>query len=303
MTKTQFTTITPLPAGISRETVLSTLHTHTEMIDLNPSHEERHRISPPPEATPEEYHCQWYQITDKVSYLPAGMYTGSVSFKACFHDLAYGLQTHVYAPMGLDIKEKWTLGGSLPGEPMQPVEIGIGVPISGLYLREDVEMKCNFLMTKFVKKTLKQSLATLVARLVVKSQLQEAAAANRRLTYDPTSQYAPPLSPPLSPPMSPPAHAMGFPTQQQQWQGMPSPGHSPALFKQQMAQYPPQQYPGQPFVNELDSSQSQKPVGVGYQGQIPGPQSHPGIPQPQSHPGQIPQQPQQQQSYHPVELE
>jgi hypothetical protein len=283
--KTIFTTITPLPAGVSRETVMETLHDHLEMIDLNPSHEERHRINPPPEATPEEYHCTWYQITDKVSYLPAGMYTGNVSFKACFHDLAYGLQTHVYAPMGLDIKEKWTLGGSLPGEPLQPVEIGIGVPISGLYLREDVEMKCNFLMTKFVKKTLKQSLATLVARLVVKSQLQEAAAANKRLTYDPNSQFAPPLSPPLSPPMSPPAHSgsirMGFPAQNQ-WQQVTasSPGHSPGMVKQQMAQYPhqlqqyPQQYSQQPLVNEMDASQQRLVVQQEQPGRVPQP-SHP----------------------------
>jgi hypothetical protein len=282
--KTIFTTITPLPAGVSRETVLETLHDHLEMIDLNPSHEERHRIPPPPEATPEEYHCTWYQITDKVSYLPAGMYTGNVSFKACFHDLAYGLQTHVYAPMGLDIKEKWALGGSLPGEPVQPVEIGIGVPISGLYLREDVEMKCNFLMTKFVKKTLKQSLATLVARLVVKSQLQEAAAANKRLTYDPNSQYASPLSPPLSPPMSPPAHSgsirMGFPAQNQ-WQQVTasSPCQSPGLAKQQMAHYPPQhppQYLQQPLVNEMDATQK-RPVTQPRQeqpGRVPQP-SHP----------------------------
>lgn len=191
------------------------------MIDLNPSHEAREPIKPPPEATPEEYHCKWYQITDKVSYLPAGMVTGKVHFKACFHDLPQGLQTHVYAPMGLDIKEKWTLGGNLPGEPVQPVEIGVGAPISGLYLREDVEMKCNFLMTKFVKKTLKDALATLVARLVVKSQLVEAVHQNRRLTYDPTNpatHFTPPLSPPMSPrqtyspPMSPPpTGGMGMP--------------------------------------------------------------------------------------------
>jgi hypothetical protein len=283
--KTIFTTITPLPAGVSRETVMETLHDHLEMIDLNPSHEERHRINPPPEATPEEYHCTWYQITDKVSYLPAGMYTGNVSFKACFHDLAYGLQTHVYAPMGLDIKEKWTLGGSLPGEPVQPVEIGIGVPISGLYLREDVEMKCNFLMTKFVKKTLKQSLSTLVARLVVKSQLQEAAAANKRLTYNPSSQFAPPLSPmlspPMSPPISPPAHSgsirMGFPAQNQ-WQQVSasSPGLSPAPFKQQMAQYPQQQqYLQQPLVGEMDAGQ-QRPMSQHQDqpGRVPQPSHH-----------------------------
>jgi hypothetical protein len=34
--RTVFTTITPLPAGITRETVLETLHDHIEMIDLNP---------------------------------------------------------------------------------------------------------------------------------------------------------------------------------------------------------------------------------------------------------------------------
>lgn len=226
--RTVFTTITPLPAGISRATVIETLHDHLEMIDANPSHQERHRIKPPPEgtppspailvsvahtklpATPEEYHCTWYQITDKISYLPANLATGSVSFKACFHDLANGLQTHVYAPLSLDIKEKWTLGGTLPGEPAQPVEIGLGAPIQGLYLREDVEMRCNFLMTKFVKKTLKQSLETLVKRLVVRSQLLEAVDPNHRIqTYDPhqslmSQVYNPPLSPPLSAPLSEP---------------------------------------------------------------------------------------------------
>jgi hypothetical protein len=34
--RTVFTTITPLPASISRQTVMETLHSHTEMIDLNP---------------------------------------------------------------------------------------------------------------------------------------------------------------------------------------------------------------------------------------------------------------------------
>ncbi|KAH6681700.1 hypothetical protein B0J14DRAFT_453615, partial [Halenospora varia] len=170
--RTTFTTITPLPASVSRETAMATLHDHLEMIDLNPAHTDRRKISPPPEASPEEYHCTWYEITDKISYFPG--YSGKISFKACFHDLPLGLQTHCYAPMGLDIKEKWTLGGNAPDEPIQPVELGIGAPISGLYIREDVEIKCNFLMTRFVRKTLKECLSTLVARLLVKTQLQEA---------------------------------------------------------------------------------------------------------------------------------
>ena len=179
--KSRFTTVTPLPAGITRETVLETLHNHVEMIDLNPLVTERHPIKPPSEATAEEYHCQWYSITDKVNYLPGGLYSGSVTFNACFHDLPDGLQSHIYAPMGLDMKGRWTLGGSLPGEPRQAVEIGLGLPKIGLWLREDVEMKVNVVMGGFVKKTTKKAHSTLVQRLVEKAHLIEAEAHNAAL--------------------------------------------------------------------------------------------------------------------------
>ena len=179
--KSRFTTVTPLPAGITRETVLETLHNHVEMIDLNPLVTERHPIKPPSEATAEEYHCQWYSITDKVNYLPGGLYSGSVTFNACFHDLPDGLQSHIYAPMGLDMKGRWTLGGSPPGEPRQAVEIGLGLPKIGLWLREDVEMKVNVVMGGFVKKTTKKAHATLVQRLVEKAHLIEAESHNAAL--------------------------------------------------------------------------------------------------------------------------
>lgn len=212
MAKLIFTTITPLPSGVTRQTVHETLHDHLDMIDLNPAHTDRRRISPPPEATPEEYHCAWYSITDEISYFPG--YRGKISFKACFHDLANGVQIHVYAPMGLDIKQKWSLGGNMPGEPVMPAEIGIGAPVSGLYLREDVTsgfshlpgygglftdrlVHCNFLMTRFVRRQFKDALATLVARLVVKAQLQEAAESNLRLGYGHSSPLGTPM---LSPP-------------------------------------------------------------------------------------------------------
>ena len=179
--KSRFTTVTPLPAGITRETVLETLHNHVEMIDLNPLVTERHPIKPPSEATAEEYHCQWYSVTDKVNYLPGGLYSGSVTFNACFHDLPDGLQSHIYAPMGLDMKGRWTLGGSLPGEPRQAVEIGLGLPMIGLWLREDVEMKVNVVMRGFVKKTTKKAHGTLVQRLVEKAHLIEAEVHNNAL--------------------------------------------------------------------------------------------------------------------------
>ena len=172
--RTVFTTVTPLPPGITRETVLETLHNHVEMIDLNPLVTERHPIKPPPEATAEEFHAQWYSVTDKINYLPAGLYSGAVTFSCCFHDLPDGLQTHIHAPMGLNIKGRWTLGGTLPGEPRQPVELGLGVPKTGLWLREDVDMKVNFMMTKFVKANTKKAHGTLVGRLIEKAHLVEA---------------------------------------------------------------------------------------------------------------------------------
>jgi hypothetical protein len=201
-----FVNITPLPAGISRESVISTLHDHLEMIDLQPMVEERHPIKPPTTATPEEFHCQWYALTDKVQYLPGGLYTGKVSYNVCFHNLPTGMQSHVYAPMGLTIRNKWTLGGTLPDEPREAVELGHGIPKEGLWLREDVDMKCNMLLTSFVKKNLKKAHATLVARLVEKAHLNEndkhnatlAAIANSDTqsisSYQPSSPgYPPPL--------------------------------------------------------------------------------------------------------------
>ncbi|KAI1740792.1 hypothetical protein F4680DRAFT_86316 [Xylaria scruposa] len=167
--RTTFTTISPLPAGIPREVVLEFLHSHQEMIDLNPLIIERHPISPPSHAPDEEARCVWWSMTDKISYLPGGLVSGEIEYTAAFNDLPNGVQTHCYAPLGTDIRERWSLGGTLPGEPLEPVEIGLGAPRQGLYLREDVELRCNFMMSSFVKKTLKKAHGTLVERLCEKA--------------------------------------------------------------------------------------------------------------------------------------
>lgn len=167
-----FTTVTPLPSYITRQTVIETLQRHSEMIELNPLVINYTRCKPPGYAPPDEFHCKWYLLTDKVHYLPGGLVSGNVSYKACFHDLPHGLQTHVYAPTGLDIKEKWSVGGNMPGEPRETMELGLpNVPREGLYLREDVDMRCNILATSFVKRTLKKAHGVLVDRLVGKADL------------------------------------------------------------------------------------------------------------------------------------
>ncbi|KAI4285790.1 MAG: hypothetical protein L6R38_000343 [Xanthoria sp. 2 TBL-2021] len=216
--RTVFTTITPLPAGITRETVIETLHNHFEMIEygttirvtlslgLNPLVIERHPIKAPRKASPEEFHSIWYHVVDKINYFPG--YSGRTEFDVCFHDLKNGLQTHVYAPLGLDIKDKWTLGGTLPHEPKEPVEIGLGVPKEGLWLREDVDMRCNIMATGFVKKTLKKAHGTLVERLVEKAHLTETELHNNRLEEHNSnsilSYYSDPRSPGLASPLRSP---------------------------------------------------------------------------------------------------
>jgi hypothetical protein len=177
-----FTTITPLPDHVGRQVVLSTLRNHFEMIDLNPLVIARKKLERPPSyADAEEFHAIWYEITDRVTYLPVPGAKGKVTYTGCFNDLPNGLQTHVLAPLGVDIRSRWTLGGNLPGEPAEAVEIGLGIPRQGLYLREDVDLRCNIIFSSFVKKTLKGAHAQLKARLVEKSKIRQVDISNASL--------------------------------------------------------------------------------------------------------------------------
>ncbi|KAK2066975.1 hypothetical protein P8C59_000750 [Phyllachora maydis] len=164
--RTVFTTVTPLPAGISRAVVLDMLHNHEDMMDLNPLVKERHPIAPPQYAPPDEAQCAWYSLTDNISYLPGRLVTTDVTYTCAFHNMPDGLQTHCYAPAGLTIRDRWSVRGSLPGE-----------PASGLYLREDVDMRCHIVMAALVKKTLRRSHAVLVERLATRAQSLELRAA------------------------------------------------------------------------------------------------------------------------------
>lgn len=174
MTRSTFTTITPLPSDLSRQQVVDFLHDHLAMIDLNPLIIERHQIDPPPHAPEDEKKCVWYSMTDRIDYLPGGLASGQVTYTAAFFDSSDGLQTHSYAPMGLDLRGRWSVGGTMPGERPQPVELGLGAPATGLYLREDVDMRCNMLMVSFVKKTIKKSHGTLVEKLSARTSMKAA---------------------------------------------------------------------------------------------------------------------------------
>ena len=57
-----FTTVTPLPAGITRKSVVDMYHDHLAMIDLNPLVVERFNCKPPGYAPTDEYYSKWYSI-------------------------------------------------------------------------------------------------------------------------------------------------------------------------------------------------------------------------------------------------
>jgi hypothetical protein len=144
-------------------------------IELNPMVIEHRPIKTPRDAPADEFlDCAWQELTDKVHYLPGGLVKGKVSYKACFHDLPTGLQTHIYAPTGLDIREKWSIQGSLPGEPPERRELGSTAPAVGLYLKEECEMRCNRFLNSFVRKNLDEAHRILVERIMKKAEMIEA---------------------------------------------------------------------------------------------------------------------------------
>ncbi|KAK3190914.1 hypothetical protein K4F52_003231 [Lecanicillium sp. MT-2017a] len=177
--RTTFTTTTALPPRMTRQSAVSFLHDHGGLISLNPLVTEYSRIAAPTHAAADEEQCAWYSVTDRISFVPGvKAASGSVSYTTAFFDLAAGVQTHSYAPLGVDLRSRWTICGNEPGEKPQPVELGLAAaPRSGLYLREDTDLRCSFAMAAFVKKTLRKSHATMVEALSARGEEAAAAAA------------------------------------------------------------------------------------------------------------------------------
>jgi hypothetical protein len=174
--KDVYTNITALPSFIPRQLALDILHSHSEIITLNPLVIEHHAIPAPRDAPAEEYYSSWYEISERLQFVPGigKLGAGKLTFRGCFHDVPWGVQTHIYVPMGVDLRHNYRIAGNQPGEPPEHRELGIGAPASGLYLREDIEVRCNITMISFVKSNLKSATKVLVDRLIKKAELLDA---------------------------------------------------------------------------------------------------------------------------------
>jgi hypothetical protein len=213
--KTQYVNITPIPSFIPRQLAIDFLHSHGEILELNPLVTSHSPIKAPRDAPADEFYSTWYEISQRIQYIPGlgSLGSGAITFRGVFHDLPFGLQTHTYAPANVDLRNKWQICGNQPGEPPEPKELGSGAPPEGLYIREDVEIRCNVTMVNFVKKEMKAAAKIMVERLVKKAELLDSGALqalmeNGRLKTinpadrsayspqpSPTMQYQMPLSP------------------------------------------------------------------------------------------------------------
>ncbi|KPI44683.1 uncharacterized protein AB675_8649 [Cyphellophora attinorum] len=174
--KVAYTQITPIPSHIPRQMGIDLLHSHGELIELNPLVLEYHQIKPPRDAPADEFFSTWYEITERIQMVPGlgKLGSGKINFRGVYHDMPWGLQTHVYPPGGIDLRVKYSIKGNQPGEPPEPRELGSAAPAEGLYLREDIEIKCNFTMVGFVKKGMKDASKVMIDRLIKKAELIDA---------------------------------------------------------------------------------------------------------------------------------
>ena len=169
MTRVSYTKITPLPSNVPRQLAVELLHAHEEVIKLNPLVTGVKGIETPRDSPNDEYFSQWYEIAEIITW-GFGM-KKKILFKGVFHDQPWGMQSHVYAPMGVDLRNKYRIGGNQPGEPREPRELGVDTPLDGLYLREDVEIVCNIALASFVKKETKEATGKMIDRLTKKAEL------------------------------------------------------------------------------------------------------------------------------------
>lgn len=277
--KEVFTTITPIPGFIPRQLAIDILHSHSEVITLNPLVLGHNAIPAPRNAASDEFYSTWYEIIERIQYIPGmgKLGSGKISFNGCFHDMPWGLQTHIYAPMNVDLRNTYRIAGNQPGvELPEPLEIGLadlGVPSDGLYLREDIEIRCNIAVVGFVKSELKKASKEMVRRIIKKAELLDAGVLKAMIyegklkTINPndrsnTLNFASPGSVagvPYNPPLSP-RLLQQQPSQGVYFQGMnsqltpPSTGVAPSQLQQQQQQFMPVEMPGDFFHPQASPS-------------------------------------------------
>lgn len=79
-----YTKITPLPYNVPRQLAVELLHSHSEVIELNPLVTGVKEIQAPRDAPSDEYFSTWYEISEIITW--GFGFRKKINFKGCFHD-------------------------------------------------------------------------------------------------------------------------------------------------------------------------------------------------------------------------
>jgi len=249
--KESYTVVTPIPGFIPRQLAIDILQSHEEVITLNPLVISHKPIPAPRDAVADEYYSTWYEITERVQFIPGVGRLGSskVTFRGVFHDMPWGLQTHIYVPFGIDLRIRYRISGNQPGmEAPEQRELGLealGAPKDGLYLREDIEIKGNISVVGMVKSQLKSASKEMVDRIIRKAELVDAGVLRAMMSEDGKLKTINPNDRSKGSPTTP-GHADGRlsrPQSYQQGYGGSSPGQVPYARPATTSSYG---YPGSP---------------------------------------------------------
>jgi len=168
MRMTKYTIINPLSAGILCQLTVDMLHLHDEIIELNPLVLKHHFVKALNNIFSDEYFLTWHEITKHLQYI------SKMTFKKVFHNMPWGLQTHIYALTEINLKNKYQIKGSQLNKPWMLWELSNKNSINELYLQENVKIMCNFIITSYVKKNVQKASAMLIAQMLKKAKLLNA---------------------------------------------------------------------------------------------------------------------------------
>ncbi|GAB1319363.1 hypothetical protein MFIFM68171_09573 [Madurella fahalii] len=98
----KYTFTKPLPPGVDSQTAVQLLHNPFNIFSLSDIIIGHRKISEDLTSRKASY-----EITDAVSYLPFGLWEGTVSVQMDFVFECDGLSITKHAPMGITIRERW----------------------------------------------------------------------------------------------------------------------------------------------------------------------------------------------------
>ncbi len=168
MRTTKYTIINPLLADVLCQLIIDMLHSHDKIIELNLLVLKHHFVKVLNDTFSDEYFLTWHEITEHLQYI------SKMTFKKVFHNMPWGLQTHIYVLTEINLKNKYQIKGSQLNKPQMLWELSNKSSVDELYLQENVKIMCNFIIISYVKKNVQKVLTVLIAQMLKKAKLLDA---------------------------------------------------------------------------------------------------------------------------------